>query len=41
MRMARESYQEVVARNPLYVEWVADHPQLGTAGETLARISAT
>jgi DNA-binding transcriptional LysR family regulator len=29
MTMARDSYQEVVARNPLYVEWMADYPQLG------------
>jgi len=29
MRMAEEAYEEVVARNPLYVEWMADHPQLG------------
>jgi len=29
MRMAEEAYQEVVARNPLYVEWMADHPHLG------------
>ena len=27
--MAVAAYQEVVARNPLYVEWMADHPQLG------------
>jgi DNA-binding transcriptional LysR family regulator len=29
MEMARESYREVVARNPLYVEWMADYPHLG------------
>ena len=29
MRMAQEAYQEVVARNPMYVEWMGDHPQLG------------
>jgi DNA-binding transcriptional LysR family regulator len=29
MRMAEEAYQEVVARNSAYVEWMADHPQLG------------
>jgi len=29
MRMAQESYQEVVARNPMYVEWLVDYPQLG------------
>jgi hypothetical protein len=29
MGMAVESYQEVVARNPMYVEWLEDYPQLG------------
>ena len=29
MEMAQESYQEVVARNPMYVEWMADYPHLG------------
>ena len=29
MGMAVESYQEVVARNPRYVEWLEDYPQLG------------
>lgn len=29
MEMAKEAYQEVVARNPMYVEWMADYPQLG------------
>lgn len=29
MGMAVESYQEVVARNPMYVEWLDDYPQLG------------
>jgi len=29
MRMAQEAYQEVVARNPMYVEWLSDHPHLG------------
>jgi len=29
MSMAEEAYQEVVARNTAYVEWVADHAQLG------------
>ena len=29
MRMAEEAYQEVVARNPMYVEWMTDYPQLG------------
>jgi hypothetical protein len=29
MRMAEEAYQEVVARNSAYVEWMADHPQQG------------
>jgi hypothetical protein len=27
--MAREAYEEVVARNPLYLEWAADLPHLG------------
>jgi len=27
--MAVEAYQEVVARNPIYVEWMRDYPQLG------------
>jgi DNA-binding transcriptional LysR family regulator len=27
--MAVEAYQEVVARNPMYVLWMAAHPQLG------------
>jgi hypothetical protein len=27
--MAEEAYQEVVARNPMYVEWTVAHPQLG------------
>jgi DNA-binding transcriptional LysR family regulator len=27
--LARESYQEVVARNPQYLEWLAEYPQLG------------
>ncbi len=29
MEMAQEAYQEVVARNPDYVEWQGGHPQLG------------
>src|SRR3954454_12454771 len=29
MTMAREAYQEAVARNPMYVEWMGDYPQLG------------
>jgi DNA-binding transcriptional LysR family regulator len=28
-QMAEEAYQEVVARNPAYVEWIAAHAQLG------------
>jgi DNA-binding transcriptional LysR family regulator len=27
--MAQEAYQEAVARNPRYVSWMADYPQLG------------
>jgi DNA-binding transcriptional LysR family regulator len=34
MTMAREAYQESIDRNPLYVKWLEDYPQLGT--ETLA-----
>jgi DNA-binding transcriptional LysR family regulator len=30
MSMALESYQEVVARNPLYLEWLVDYPHLGS-----------
>jgi DNA-binding transcriptional LysR family regulator len=29
MTMAQEAYQEAVARNPMYVEWMGDYPQLG------------
>nr|BFE71073.1 hypothetical protein GCM10020092_043740 [Actinoplanes digitatis] len=29
MGMAGEAYAEVVARNPLYIEWLEDYPQLG------------
>jgi DNA-binding transcriptional LysR family regulator len=29
MTMAAEAYSEVVARNPMYVEWLVDYPQLG------------
>lgn len=29
MQMAREAYLETAARNPLYVQWLADYPQLG------------
>ena len=29
MEMAQEAYQEVVARNPTYVEWMTDYPHLG------------
>jgi hypothetical protein len=31
MGMAGETYLEVVARNPLYIEWLEDYPQLGAA----------
>jgi DNA-binding transcriptional LysR family regulator len=31
MTMAAETYNEVVARNPLYIEWLEDYPQLGGA----------
>jgi DNA-binding transcriptional LysR family regulator len=30
MGMALESYREVVARNPMYLEWLVDYPQLGS-----------
>jgi DNA-binding transcriptional LysR family regulator len=36
MEMAREAYQEAVNRNPMYVEWLADHPQLGPAQHALS-----
>jgi DNA-binding transcriptional LysR family regulator len=36
MVMAQEAYQEVVSRNPLYVEWIADYPHLGGAVDGLA-----
>jgi DNA-binding transcriptional LysR family regulator len=29
MALAEESYQEVVARNPSYLQWLRDYPQLG------------
>ena len=29
MEMAGAGYQEVIARNPLYLEWMVDYPQLG------------
>jgi len=29
MALAAESYQEAVSRNPMYVEWLQDYPQLG------------
>jgi DNA-binding transcriptional LysR family regulator len=36
MTMAHEAYQEAVARNPMYVEWMADYPQLGGQEMTAA-----
>jgi hypothetical protein len=39
MEMAQESYQEVVARNPAYVEWMADYPHLGGSETALAPLS--
>ena len=36
MTMATEAYQEVVARNPRYVEWLTDYPQLGGHQQQLA-----
>jgi DNA-binding transcriptional LysR family regulator len=35
MEMARESYREVVARNPLYLEWMTDYPHLGGTEEAV------
>jgi hypothetical protein len=29
MEMAQEAYQEVVMRNPDFVDWMTDHPHLG------------
>jgi DNA-binding transcriptional LysR family regulator len=29
MEMATEAYRDAVARNPMYVEWMVDYPQLG------------
>jgi hypothetical protein len=31
MGMAGAAYHEVVARNPLYIEWLEDFPHLGGA----------
>ena len=39
MEMAQEAYQEVVARNPLYVEWMADYPHLGGSADALTPLS--
>jgi DNA-binding transcriptional LysR family regulator len=36
MNMAVEAYQEVVARNPMYLEWLADYPQLGLGSHQMA-----
>lgn len=36
MTMAGEAYQEVVARNPRYVAWLTDYPQLGGHQQQLA-----
>jgi DNA-binding transcriptional LysR family regulator len=35
MAMAEDAYQEVVARNPNYVEWMTEYPHLGGAIEGL------
>ena len=39
MEMARAAYQEVVARNPMYVDWMADYPQLGGSVEGLRPVA--
>ena len=39
MTMAVEAYHEVVARNPMYVDWMADYPHLG-ANQMAAALDA-
>ncbi|WP_433382435.1 LysR family transcriptional regulator [Actinoplanes sp. CA-142083] len=41
MEMAQEAYQEVVARNPPYVEWMVDYPHLGLSPETMSPAQRT
>jgi DNA-binding transcriptional LysR family regulator len=36
MTMAVEAYQDAVSRNPLYVDWLRDHPQFGGQALTVA-----
>jgi len=40
VRLAQEAYQEVVARNPRYVAWMADYPQLGDSPAGFAPLGA-
>jgi len=39
IEMAQDAYQEVVARNPAYVEWIADYPHLGGSVDGLAPVA--
>ncbi|WP_250003997.1 LysR family transcriptional regulator [Actinoplanes sp. M2I2] len=39
MVMAQEAYQEVVERNPDFVDWMRDHPHLGVVGRGLAAVN--
>ena len=36
MEMAQESYRDVVARNPAYLEWMVEYPHLGGSVDGLA-----
>ena len=40
VRLAQEAYGEVIARNPAYVEWMADYPQLGDSAGGLTPAAA-
>jgi len=39
IEMAQDAYQEVLARNPHYVEWMAEYPHLGRALDGLTPLS--
>ncbi|WP_250035350.1 LysR family transcriptional regulator [Paractinoplanes maris] len=39
MEMAQEAYQEVVERNPDFVDWMTAHPHLGVVGRGLAVVN--
>ena len=39
LEMAAEAYEEVVSRNPAYVEWMADYPHLGRSADVSAPLS--